>query len=138
MARVPITEVSSGEIFPGELIWQDLLTPGPLLPGKFYAALFGGKVEYRGHYAVCIMVTNVLRASLQANAPDDRPGDGVWIPAVFVADMDAAARLVKANGGQMRQTLFCLPPEKAIRPTPGQRSTIGCGTKSGVSMRTTP
>jgi len=111
MAQVPITEnpsgqtypgkFISGQTYPGKFIWHDLLTPDPLSAGKFYEELFGWQIEYQGRYAVVRNDGKLIAGILQANPPDGRTRDGVWIPSVSVADVDAAASLVKANGGMI-------------------------------------
>jgi predicted enzyme related to lactoylglutathione lyase len=40
---------------------------------------------------------------LQVEAPEGRASEGVWMPSVSVADVDAAASRVKANGGEIRK-----------------------------------
>jgi len=101
MAQVPITESPSGKTYPGKFIWHDLLTTDPRLAGKFYEELFGWQIEYRGQYAVVRNGDKLIAGILQANPPDGRARDGVWIPSASVADVDAAASLVKANGGKI-------------------------------------
>ena len=101
MARVPITETPSGKTYPGKFIWHDLLTPDPMLAGKFYEELFGWQIEYQGQYAVVRNGDKLIAGILQANPLDGRSRDGVWIPSVSVADVDAAANLVKAKGGKI-------------------------------------
>jgi predicted enzyme related to lactoylglutathione lyase len=101
MAQVPITEFPSGKTYPGKFIWHDLLTPDPRLAGKFYEELFGWQIEYRGQYAVVRNGDKLIAGILQANPPDGRTRDGVWIPSASVADVDAAASLVKTSGGKI-------------------------------------
>ena len=102
MAQVPITENPSGEIYPGKFIWHDLLTPDPpVLAGKFYEKLFGWQIDYEGQYAVVRNGGKLIAGILQVESPQGRAGNGVWIPSVSVADVDAAASLVTANGGEV-------------------------------------
>jgi len=101
MAQVPITENPSGKTYPGKFIWHDLLTPDSLSAGKFYEKLFGWQIEYQGHYAVVRNDGKLIAGILQAEPADGRTADGVWLPSVSVADVDAAADLVKANGGKI-------------------------------------
>ena len=101
MAQVPVTENPSGKTYPGKFIWHDLLTPDPLLAGKFYEKLFGWQIEYQEHYAVVRNGGKRIAGILQVQPADDRTVEGVWIPSVSVADVDAAIDLVKANGGQI-------------------------------------
>ncbi len=101
MAQIPITENPSGKTYPGKFIWHDLLTPDPLSAGKFYEKLFGWQIEYQGRYAVVRNHGKVIAGILQVEPPDGKARDGVWIPWVSVADVDAAVNLVKANGGKI-------------------------------------
>jgi predicted enzyme related to lactoylglutathione lyase len=105
MAQVPITENPSGKTYPGKFIWHDLLTPDtPELVGKFYEKLFGWQIEYKGgYYAVVRNGDKLIAGILQVESPEGRTAQGVWIPSVSVADVDAAASLVKANGGEIRK-----------------------------------
>ena len=101
IGRVPVTDTPSGKTYPGKFIWHDLLTPDPQLAGKFYEELFGWQIEYRGQYAVVRNGNKLIAGILQANPPDGRTRDGVWIPSASVTDVDAAASLAKANGGKV-------------------------------------
>ena len=101
MAQTPITENPSGKTYPGKFVWHDLLTPDSLSAGKFYEALFGWQIDYQGHYAVVRNGDKLIAGILQVEPSDGRTRDGVWIPSVSVADVDAAASRVKANGGKI-------------------------------------
>jgi len=101
MAQVPITETPSGMTYPGKFIWHDLLTPDPRSAGKFYEELFGWQIDYEGHYAVVRHGGKRIAGILQVEPADGRIRDGVWLPSVSVADVDAAASLVEANGGKI-------------------------------------
>jgi predicted enzyme related to lactoylglutathione lyase len=101
MAQVPITETPSGKTYPGKFIWHDLLTSDPLSAGKFYEELFGWQIEYQGQYAVVRHGDKLIAGILQVEPAEGRTRDGVWLPSVSVADVDAAASLVKANGGRI-------------------------------------
>ncbi len=104
MAQVPITEDPSGRIYPGKFVWHDLLTPQPPeLAGKFYEKLFGWQIEYKGHYAVVRNGDKPIAGILQVESPEGHASTGVWMPSVSVADVDAAASRVKANGGAIRK-----------------------------------
>jgi len=99
MAQVPVTDAPSGITYPGKFIWHDLLTPDPVSAGTFYEALFGWQIEYLKHYAVVRNGDKPVAGILRATPPDGGTKDGVWIPSVSVADVNAAVSLVKANGG---------------------------------------
>jgi len=101
MAQVPITENPSGKTYPGKFIWHDLLTPDPLSAGKFYEELFGWQIDYQEKYAVVRNGGKLIAGILQVEPADSRARDGVWLPSVSVADVDAAASRVTANGGKI-------------------------------------
>jgi len=99
IVQTPITENPSGEIFPGKFVWHDLVTPDAQSAGKFYEQLFGWQIEYQGQYAVVRNGGKLIGGILQVEPAEGRKRESVWIPSVSVADVDAAAELVKANGG---------------------------------------
>jgi len=101
MAQVPITENPSGKTYPGKFIWHDLLTPDPRSAGKFYEELFGWQIDYQGKYAEIRNGGKLIAGILQVVPADGRARDGVWLPSVSVADVDAAASRVTANGGKI-------------------------------------
>jgi predicted enzyme related to lactoylglutathione lyase len=101
MAQVPITENPSGKTYPGKFVWHDLLTPDPLAAGKFYEKLFGWQIDYEGDYAVVRNNGKLIAGILRLKPTDGRAVQGVWMPTVSVADVDAAVDRVKANGGML-------------------------------------
>ena len=101
MAQVPITENPTGRTWPGRFIWHDLLTPDPLAAGKFYEELFGWQIDYQGKYAVVRNGGKLIAGILQVEPTAGSTPDGVWLPTVSVADVDAAASRVTANGGRV-------------------------------------
>ncbi len=101
MAQTPITEHPGGKTFPGKFIWHDLLTPDPRSAGKFYEELFGWQIDYEGNYAVVRNGGKLIAGILRVEPADGHATDGVWIPSVSVADVDAAASRVTANGGMV-------------------------------------
>jgi predicted enzyme related to lactoylglutathione lyase len=106
MAQVPITESPTGKTLPGKFIWHDLLTPDPLSAGKFYEELFGWQIDYEGDYAVVRNDGKLIAGILRLKPADGRAVQGVWIPTVSVADVDAAVDRVKANGGMLLKGPF--------------------------------
>ncbi|HBE91188.1 MAG TPA: hypothetical protein DDW55_01180 [Gammaproteobacteria bacterium] len=101
MAQTPITEHPSGKIYPGKVVWHDLVTPDPLAAGKFYEQLFGWQIEYQGQYAVVRNGGKLIAGILKVEPSDGSARDGVWLPSVSVTDVDAAASMAKANGGKI-------------------------------------
>jgi len=80
-------------------VWHDLVTPDALSAGKFYEELFGWQIEHQGQYAVVRNGDKLIAGILQVEPAEGREREAVWIPTVSVADVDAAAELVIANGG---------------------------------------
>ncbi len=101
MAQVPITENPTGRTWPGRFVWHDLLTPDPRSAGKFYEELFGWQIDYQGEYAVVRHGGKLIAGILQVEPAAGGTPDGVWLPTVSVADVDAAASRVTANGGMV-------------------------------------
>jgi len=101
MGQVPVTEMPSGEVLEGKIIWHDLITPDLKAAGAFYEKLFGWQIDYQGEYAVIRNGDKIIAGMLQVNPPEDETRDGLWIPSVSVADVDAAKERVLANGGKI-------------------------------------
>lgn len=99
ISQTPITENPTGETYPGRVVWHELLTPDPLSAGKFYEELFGWQIDYEGEYAVVRNGDKLIAGILRVEPSDEQEREGIWIPSVSVADVDAAAVLVKDNGG---------------------------------------
>lgn len=99
MSETPVTENPTGEVYPGRVIWHDLLTPDPQSAGKFYEELFGWQIDYQGDYAVARNGDKLVAGILRVEPSEEHEREGVWLPSVSVADVDAAAALVTANGG---------------------------------------
>jgi len=106
MAETPIIEQPSGEVYPGKFIWHDLLTHEPKKAGQFYQDLFGWTIEYQPHYALIrnggkLIAGIVTTGVVKADATDETVKGGLWLPTVSVADIDATASAVTANGGKI-------------------------------------
>ncbi len=101
MAQTPITDKPSGEVLPGKFIWHDLLTPEPEKAGQFYQALFGWSIEYHPDYTLVRNGDKLIAGIVKAEPSNQQAKGGLWIPTVSVADVDATASLVTANGGQI-------------------------------------
>ncbi len=99
MAQIPITEKPSGKRYPGKFIWHDLITPDALSAAKFYQQLFGWQIEQHGDYVIIRNGGKAIAGILQVKPAAGETKEGVWIASVSVADVDATASLVIANGG---------------------------------------
>jgi predicted enzyme related to lactoylglutathione lyase len=87
------------EYVPGTPSWVDLGTADIAAALAFYSGLFGWECEDQGedagHYTMCrLRGKNVAAISGQQN-----PGPPLWTTYVSVADADATAKKVAANGG---------------------------------------
>ena len=114
MAQVPVTESPTGKTYPGKFIWHDLLTPDPVLAGKFYEGLFGWQIDYQGQYAVVRHDGKLIAGILKMEPKEGRRSDGVWIPSVSVTDVDAAASQVQANGGKVLKGPLDMDPRGRV------------------------
>ena len=101
MAQTPITDKPSGEVLPGKFIWHDLLTPEPEKAGQFYQALFGWDIEYHPDYSLVRNGDKLIAGIVKAESSNDEAKGGLWLPTASVADVDATASLVTANGGKI-------------------------------------
>ena len=100
LARSPITDNPSGEIFPGRIVWHDLLTSELRVAGNFYEKLFGWQIDYQDHSAIAR--NNGVRVAAILELPQkDEASRAVWIPSVSVDNVDATVELVEANGGSV-------------------------------------
>jgi len=101
MAEVPITANPTGEVYPGKVIWHDLVTPDPATAGKFYEKLFGWQIDYQDEYSVVRNGGKLIAGILKVDPAEGETKEGVWIPSISVADVDVAATIVKAQGGKI-------------------------------------
>jgi len=101
MAQTPITAQPSGEVLPGKFIWHDLLTPDPEKAGQFYQALFGWHIEHHPDYTLVRNGDKLIAGIVKAESSNQQAKGGLWLPTVSVADVDATASLVTANGGKI-------------------------------------
>ena len=101
MAQTPITAEPSGAVLPGKFIWHDLLTPYPEKAGQFYQALFGWSIESHPDYTLVRNGDKLIAGMVKADSSDQQSRNGVWLPTVSVADVDATASLVESHGGQI-------------------------------------
>jgi len=101
MAETPITEQPSGEVYPGKFIWHDLLTHEPKKAGQFYQDLFGWTIEYQPHYSLIRNDGKLIAGIVKTGLTDEKAKGGLWLPTVSVADIDATASAVTANGGKI-------------------------------------
>ena len=100
LAQIPITDNPSGEIFPGRIVWHDLLTSELRVAGSFYEKLFGWQIDYQEHSAVAW--NNGARVATIVELPKkDDTARAVWMVSVSVENVDATVELVEANGGRV-------------------------------------
>jgi len=101
MAQTPITNQSTGKVYPGKFIWHDLLTSEPAKAGQFYEALFGWDIEYHPNYSLVRNGDKLIAGIVKAQSAEQQARGGLWLPTASVADVDATAKLVTAHGGKI-------------------------------------
>jgi len=101
VAEVPITENPTGEVYPGKVIWHDLITPDPVAAGQFYEKLFGWQIDYQDEYSVVRNGGKLIAGILKVEPADGETKEGVWIPSISVADVDVATTIAKLKGGKI-------------------------------------
>jgi predicted enzyme related to lactoylglutathione lyase len=108
--------MSERDGFPdGVPCWVECLTPDPVATGRFYAAVFGWKLDGPGPMPgrePAYWVARLRGRDVAGVAP--LPPDGevspAWMTQVAVDDADAAAERVRAAGGTVLAGPIDLPP----------------------------
>jgi len=105
-----ITDSPTGAQLPGKFVWCDLVSEDPMIAAAFYRALFGWSFESRSPSYIEIRhrtqpVGGVLRQI------DDEPTapESLWVCSLSVLDVQAAAQLTRARGGNVLEGPFESP-----------------------------
>lgn len=96
----PITDSPSGNIYPGRIVWHDLLTSDLRVAGSFYEKVFGWQIEYKEHSALARNSGKRVAGILELPTQDDK-SRAVWLPSVSVSDVDATVRSAEDLGGKV-------------------------------------
>ena len=105
-----VTEAPTGVHHSGRVIWHDLLTTTPAESRRFYGELFGWTFEKPGidvglggdeDYMLIRHNGRLIGGMLDANTLNREINISQWITMISVADIDAAAAGVEANGGKV-------------------------------------
>jgi predicted enzyme related to lactoylglutathione lyase len=81
--------------------WVDVSTPDTEKASAFYSALFGWEVPDLPPEAGGYKIAQIGGKSIAGIGPQQAPGPSAWMTYVNVADADATAAKVSANGGQV-------------------------------------
>ena len=100
LALSPITDNPSGKIYPGRIVWHDLLTSDLRVTGNFYEKLFGWQIDYKEHSAIARNNGKRVAGILELPMKDDNLR-AMWIPSVSVLNVDKTLALVEDNGGKV-------------------------------------
>ena len=96
----PITDNPSGKMYPGRIVWHDLLTSDLRVAGSFYQQVFGWQIEYQEHSALARNNGKRVAGILELPMQDDR-SRAEWIPSVSVTDVDTTAISAQDHGGKV-------------------------------------
>ncbi len=100
LALSPITDNPSGKIYPGRIVWHDLLTSDLRVAGDFYEKLFGWQIDYMEYSAIARNNGKRVAGILELPKKDDNLR-AMWIPSVSVLNVDRTLGLVEDNGGKV-------------------------------------
>lgn len=94
---------ASGEQYPGQIVWHELLTSDAGAAAEFYAGLFGWQMEDLGAgYFLARHNGQPVAGLAQKRDADKR---GLWLAFVSVEDVDAVSDSISTAGGSVH-----LPP----------------------------
>ncbi len=105
-----ISETPTGEQDTGRIVWHDLLTDTPAESRAFYGELFGWEFETPpggigvGNDDTYMLIRHngaLIGGMVDANALNRDSDISQWVTVMSVADIDAAAGNVAANGGEI-------------------------------------
>jgi predicted enzyme related to lactoylglutathione lyase len=99
-----LTQQASAEQHTGKVIWVDLVTPDAAVAKQFYGALFGWTfrdVPGDPNYTLAMLDDEPVAGFFhKALAPGEKR-QPAWLTFLSVPDVDAAQRVVVANGGKV-------------------------------------
>ena len=101
MEQFSITTEPTNKIYPGKVVWHDLLTSDIHKAAEFYQKLFGWQAEFHGPYAVMSFNGKPVAGILEIQSTQGKLIDGIWIPSFSVTEVDQAARQAEANGARI-------------------------------------
>lgn len=105
-----VSESSSGERFPGKIIWRDLLTNDPAASQRFYGELFGWEFEGVGiaagltgnsTYTLIRHNGTLIGGMVDTEAVNNRSDISQWVVLMSVSDVEEAAGRFADEGGMV-------------------------------------
>jgi predicted enzyme related to lactoylglutathione lyase len=98
----PITDPASNQVRPGKVSWIDLVTEDIRTAGAFYQSVFGWNVAYSRDGTFADVSHDGVPIATISHYEEKAPDDGaVWLISISVRDVNAAANLVIATGGEV-------------------------------------
>ena len=105
-----VTDTPSGQFQPGKIIWRDLLTDTPAESRRFYEELFGWTFQSVGNllnfgtddtYTLIRHNGRLIGGMVDANQLNSEVEISQWVVVMSVEDVDAAAEVFRAQGGNV-------------------------------------
>lgn len=101
----PLNSPPSGEQLPGKFIWFDMATPAIDAQRSFYGDLFGWTFEtpFRTEDGYVLVKNDgqAIAGMFRFEPPEGEQDGATWIALMSVPDPDAAAGVVRSNGGSI-------------------------------------
>lgn len=101
----PVTEAPTQRVAPGKFVWLDLVTHDAAGAQAFYGALFPWTFDGHDEYVRILHEGTPVGGivPLVARGADDREPISAWVGNLSVADVDAAAEVVRRGGGSVER-----------------------------------
>ena len=98
----PIAATPTNRALPGKVSWIDLVTDDIRAAGAFYQSVFGWNVAYSRDGTFADVSHDGIPIATLSHYEEKAPDDGaVWLISISVRDVNAAANLVIATGGEV-------------------------------------
>jgi predicted enzyme related to lactoylglutathione lyase len=97
----PVTSEITGAWHSGRIVWLDLITPNAAAVKRFYGGLFGWTFETRDNYIVITNGKRRIGGIIEIKTEKKSMVGARWLASMSVADIDAAAAWVEAQGGKV-------------------------------------
>jgi predicted enzyme related to lactoylglutathione lyase len=102
----PVTDEPTGLVLPGKFVWIDLVTQDIEASKRFYGGLFGWTFHESDRYTRIFHEGRAIAGMVPAA---DAEQGSEWVGNLSVADVDAAARMISAQGGVVEKCRVDMP-----------------------------